>query len=116
MDVRARLRLPSTVVACLFDLDGVLTKTAGVHAAAWKQMFDEFLRERATRAGEPFVPFDARRTTTTSTSTASRATTACASFLASRGIELPEGDAGRSARRGDGRRARQPQERARAAR
>jgi beta-phosphoglucomutase family hydrolase len=50
--------LPERVEACLFDLDGVLTKTALVHDAAWKEMFDAYLRERAERAGEPFVPFD----------------------------------------------------------
>ena len=49
------LGLPDGVRACLFDLDGVLTKTAVVHAEAWKQMFDAFLRERD---GEDFVPFD----------------------------------------------------------
>jgi beta-phosphoglucomutase family hydrolase len=53
------LGLPDTITACLFDLDGVLTKTATVHAAAWKQMFDEYLRERAERTGEPFRAFDA---------------------------------------------------------
>jgi beta-phosphoglucomutase-like phosphatase (HAD superfamily) len=41
------LGLPDTVRACLFDLDGVLTKTAVVHAAAWEEMFDSFLRARA---------------------------------------------------------------------
>ena len=50
--------LPDSVRACLFDLDGVLTKTATIHAAAWKEMFDDYLRERATRTGEEFVPFD----------------------------------------------------------
>jgi beta-phosphoglucomutase family hydrolase len=54
------LKLPDGITACLFDLDGVITQTAKVHAAAWKQMFDEFLRERAERTGEPFVPFDAK--------------------------------------------------------
>jgi beta-phosphoglucomutase family hydrolase len=49
------LGLPDGVTALLFDLDGVLTQTAKVHAAAWKQMFDEFLRERD---GEGFRPFD----------------------------------------------------------
>ncbi|CAA9514359.1 MAG: Beta-phosphoglucomutase, partial [uncultured Solirubrobacterales bacterium] len=48
------LGLPDGVSACLFDLDGVLTQTAKVHAAAWKEMFDAFLRERAERTGEPF--------------------------------------------------------------
>ena len=53
------LRLPHAITACLFDLDGVLTQTAKVHAAAWKQMFDAFLQEQSERAGTPFVPFDA---------------------------------------------------------
>ena len=44
--------------AVLFDLDGVLTRTARVHAAAWKKLFDGFLEPRATKAGTPFVPFD----------------------------------------------------------
>ncbi|MEV0638260.1 beta-phosphoglucomutase family hydrolase [Streptomyces sp. NPDC050619] len=83
------LGLPETILAGLFDLDGVVTKTAVVHAAAWKEMFDAFLRERE---GEHFRPFsdsdydehvdgrpraDGVRT-----------------FLASRGVELPEGDPG----------------------
>jgi beta-phosphoglucomutase family hydrolase len=53
------LGVPEAVRACLFDLDGVLTQTATVHAAAWKEMFDEFLEARAGRTGEAFVPFDA---------------------------------------------------------
>ena len=52
------LGLPECARAALFDLDGVLTKTATVHAAAWKEMFDEFLRQRAAETGGPFVPFD----------------------------------------------------------
>lgn len=52
------LGLPPTISACLFDLDGVLTKTARVHAKAWKAMFDAFLKQRAEEAGEPFQPFD----------------------------------------------------------
>lgn len=44
--------------AALFDLDGVLTATATVHSAAWKEMFDEYLRQRAVRSEETFVPFD----------------------------------------------------------
>ncbi|MYT22621.1 hypothetical protein GTW69_20410, partial [Streptomyces sp. SID7760] len=55
------LGLPDHVSACLFDLDGVLTRTAKVHAAAWKEMFDDYLRQRAARDGSPFVPFDAVR-------------------------------------------------------
>jgi beta-phosphoglucomutase family hydrolase len=53
------LGLPDSVRACLFDLDGVLTQTATVHAAAWKQAFDAYLERRAARTGEPFVAFDA---------------------------------------------------------
>ena len=45
------LGLPDGTRACLFDLDGVLTDTASVHAAAWKQMFDDYLRARAERDG-----------------------------------------------------------------
>jgi beta-phosphoglucomutase family hydrolase len=52
------LGLPDDIQACLFDLDGVLTQTAKVHAAAWKTMFDEYLRERD---GAGFVPFDAHK-------------------------------------------------------
>ena len=46
------LGLPDGVTACLFDMDGVVTKTAVVHAAAWKQMFDEFLRVWCARNGQ----------------------------------------------------------------
>ncbi|MDW7709684.1 MAG: hypothetical protein SCH98_04355 [Deferrisomatales bacterium] len=49
---------PRDYDAVLFDLDGVLTRTASVHAAAWKKLFDGFLEPRATKAGTPFVPFD----------------------------------------------------------
>jgi beta-phosphoglucomutase family hydrolase len=52
------LGLPDGIQALLFDMDGVLTQTAKVHAAAWKQMFDEYLRERAQATGEPFREFD----------------------------------------------------------
>jgi beta-phosphoglucomutase-like phosphatase (HAD superfamily) len=44
--------------AVLFDLDGVLTQTARVHAAAWKELFDAFLRHRSAETGEPFIAFD----------------------------------------------------------
>jgi beta-phosphoglucomutase family hydrolase len=52
------LDLPDGIQACLFDLDGVLTQTAKIHAQAWKQMFDEFLREWSERTGAPFHEFD----------------------------------------------------------
>ena len=44
--------------AALFDLDGVVTKTANVHAWAWQQLFDEYLHSYSQRTGQPFVPFD----------------------------------------------------------
>ena len=52
------LGLPDGVSGCLFDLDGVLTQTARVHAAAWQEMFDSFLHESSKVTGAPFVPFD----------------------------------------------------------
>jgi beta-phosphoglucomutase family hydrolase len=85
------LGLPSPIQACLFDLDGVLTQTAKVHAAAWKEMFDAFLRARATRTGEPFVPFDAVEDYDEYVDGKPRYD-GVRSFLASRGIALPEGD------------------------
>ena len=53
------LGLPAGIRACLFDLDGVLTQTAQLHAAAWKETFDPFLRARSVQRQEQFVPFDA---------------------------------------------------------
>ena len=84
------LGLPDGIRGCLFDLDGVLTKTAKVHDAAWKQMFDDYLRERARRTGEPFVPFDPVRDYDEYVDGKPRSD-GTRSFLASRGIELPEG-------------------------
>jgi beta-phosphoglucomutase family hydrolase len=74
----------------LFDLDGVLTQTAKVHAAAWKEMFDDYLRKRASRTGEPFVPFDPVRDYDEYVDGKPRYE-GVRSFLASRGIELPQG-------------------------
>jgi beta-phosphoglucomutase family hydrolase len=84
------LGLPDGTGACLFDLDGVLTKTAVVHNAAWKEMFDAYLQERSRRTGEPFVPFDPGRDYDEYVDGKPRAD-GTRSFLASRGIELPEG-------------------------
>jgi beta-phosphoglucomutase family hydrolase len=84
------LGLPDSIRGCLFDLDGVLTETAKVHDAAWKEMFDDFLRERARRSGEPFVPFDPVADYDEYVDGKPRAD-GTRSFLASRGIELPEG-------------------------
>lgn len=44
--------------AVLFDLDGVLTATAKIHAICWKQMFDEYLQQKSMVTGAPFQPFD----------------------------------------------------------
>ena len=50
--------IPQKFDAVLFDMDGVLTATAKVHAASWKKMFDDFLKKRAAETGEPFIPFE----------------------------------------------------------
>jgi beta-phosphoglucomutase family hydrolase len=84
--------LPARVSACLFDLDGVVTDTASVHAAAWKEMFDGYLRDRAENLGEPFVPFDIA-TDYPAYVDGKRRQDGTRSFLASRNIELPEGAA-----------------------
>jgi beta-phosphoglucomutase family hydrolase len=84
------LGLPDGVNACLFDLDGVLTQTAKVHAAAWKSMFDEFLKSWADRHGEPYVPFDEVRDYDEYVDGKPRYD-GVRSFLQSRGIELPQG-------------------------
>ncbi|MFE2876168.1 HAD family hydrolase [Streptomyces roseus] len=86
------LGLPDHVSTCLFDLDGVLTRTAKVHAAAWKEMFDDHLRQRAARDGSPFVPFDAVRDYDEYVDGRPRED-GVRTFLASRGITLPEGTA-----------------------
>jgi beta-phosphoglucomutase family hydrolase len=83
------LGLPSGIRAALFDMDGVLTQTATIHAAAWKRMFDEYLRRRAN--GGDFVPFDADRDYDEHVDGRPRSD-GVREFLASRGIELPEGE------------------------
>jgi beta-phosphoglucomutase family hydrolase len=91
MDNRT-LGLPAGIEACLFDLDGVLTQTARVHAAAWKEMFDAFLRKRTEQTREPFVPFDPVKDYDEYVDGKPRYD-GVRSFLASRGVELPEGEA-----------------------
>lgn len=81
---------PRDYDAVLFDLDGVLTKTASVHASAWKKLFDGFLRERAARAGETFVPFDIGADYRRYVDGKPRHD-GVASFLQARGIALPLG-------------------------
>jgi len=84
------LDLPGGIHTCLFDLDGVLTQTAKIHAQAWKQMFDDFLRDWAERTGEPFEPFD-RPTDYDEYVDGLPRLDGVRSFLESRGIELAMG-------------------------
>jgi beta-phosphoglucomutase family hydrolase len=84
------LGLPAGTQACLFDMDGVVTQTALVHAAAWKAMFDGFLRKWSAQTGQPFVPFDATRDYDQYVDGKPRLD-GTRSFLQSRGIDLPEG-------------------------
>jgi beta-phosphoglucomutase-like phosphatase (HAD superfamily) len=84
---------PDRFDAVLFDLDGVLTSTAKLHAATWKKMFDEYLRERSARTGEPFRPFDIGTDYTKYVDGKLRYD-GVRSFLESRGIELPQGNLG----------------------
>jgi len=84
------LGLPAQVWACLFDLDGVLTETATLHARAWKTAFDAFLRERQ---GPAFIPFDAVDDYDRYVDGKPRQDGARA-FLAARGLSLPEGHEG----------------------
>ncbi|MEU4980093.1 beta-phosphoglucomutase family hydrolase [Streptomyces sp. NPDC021969] len=81
-----QLGLPDDIQACLFDLDGVVTRTAVVHAAAWKATFDALLRERAGAGFRPFTDSDYDQYVD-----GRPRADGVRSFLASRGIELPEG-------------------------
>ena len=85
------LGLPERIRATLFDLDGVLTDTASVHKKAWKSMFDGFLKTQADRTGTQFVPFDVDSDYLKYVDGKKRED-GVRSFLASRGIELPDGD------------------------
>lgn len=80
------LGLPEDIQACLFDLDGVVTKTAVVHAAAWKETFDAFLRQRQGADAEPFSDDDYDQYVD-----GRPRADGVRTFLASRGIQLPEG-------------------------
>jgi beta-phosphoglucomutase-like phosphatase (HAD superfamily) len=84
------LGLPDGITACLFDLDGVLTQTAKVHAEAWKQTFDAYLHRRADERHEPFKPFDKVGEYDAYVDGLPRSD-GVRTFLKSRGIELPEG-------------------------
>jgi len=77
--------------AVLFDLDGVLTATAKVHAKCWKKTFDEYLQQRADKTGEPFKPFDLDQDYSEYVDGKPRYE-GVKSFLESRNIHLPYGD------------------------
>ncbi|MFE2353828.1 beta-phosphoglucomutase family hydrolase [Streptomyces parvulus] len=81
-----QLGLPEDIQACLFDLDGVVTRTAVVHAAAWKETFDAFLRERDGADFRPFTDSDYDEYVD-----GRPRADGVRSFLSSRGIDLPEG-------------------------
>jgi HAD superfamily hydrolase (TIGR01509 family) len=87
------LGLPAPVTACIFDLDGVLTTSDEVHAAAWTETLDPFLLEQADRHHRPYIPFDRRHDYQELVAERPRRD-GVRSFLASRGISLPEGDPG----------------------
>ncbi|MFF0584707.1 beta-phosphoglucomutase family hydrolase [Streptomyces sp. NPDC003781] len=84
-----QLGLPDDIQACLFDLDGVVTRTAVVHAAAWKETFDAFLRARDGAGFRPFTDSDYDQYVD-----GRPRADGVRSFLASRGVELPEGTPG----------------------
>jgi beta-phosphoglucomutase family hydrolase len=81
--------IPKEIQACIFDLDGVITDTASIHAAAWKRMFDDFLRSRPDTSGadlRPFEPADYRRYVD-----GKPRYDGVQSFLESRAVSLPYG-------------------------
>lgn len=82
--------LPPEIEVCLFDLDGVLTQTAKVHAKAWKQAFDALLKARSAKDGSAFVPFDETKDYEEYVDGKPRED-GVRDFLASRNITLPEG-------------------------
>ncbi len=79
--------------ALIFDLDGVITQTASVHARAWKRLFDEFLAGRAAQTGGAFVPFDPENDYRSYVDGKPRLA-GVLSFLAARGIDMPVGTPG----------------------
>ncbi|HEY5265811.1 MAG TPA: beta-phosphoglucomutase family hydrolase [Acidimicrobiales bacterium] len=79
--------------AWLFDMDGVLTNTASVHAAAWKTAFDAFLKEEAARTGKTYAPFDKESDYDKYVDGEPR-DDGVRNFLAARDIKLPEGSEG----------------------
>jgi beta-phosphoglucomutase family hydrolase len=89
------LGLPPTIVACLFDLDGVITQTAEVHAQAWKQVFDQYLQARGQGPFDPIKDYDQYVD-------GKPREDGVRSFLASRGITVPDDTIEEIAERKDG--------------
>ena len=89
-EAKALLGLPSDAEACVFNVDGVLVASATIHADAWKEMFDRFISSRVERTGGTFTPFSRRFDYPRYIHGKSRED-AVRTFLASRGISLPEG-------------------------
>ena len=89
-DARLLLGLPPVVTGCVFNLDGVLIGSAAVHAAAWGETFDEFVTRRTEQTGGRFAPFDSQEDYAKHIHGRPRLE-GVRSFLASRGISLPEG-------------------------
>lgn len=87
---KSKTILPASIRACLFDMDGVVTKTASLHASAWKAMFDAFLQQRAELNGSPFIPFDIATDYVNYVDGRLRQD-GVRTFLQSRGITIPEG-------------------------
>jgi HAD superfamily hydrolase (TIGR01509 family) len=87
---RKMLGLPAGAGACLFDLDGVLTDSAVLHALAWAEVFDEFLLRLAGKTGWHFIPFD-RDADYRAYIDGRPRLEGIHAFLDSRGIRLPEG-------------------------
>ena len=91
MSLSSHIIIPQRFDAVLFDLDGVLTATAKVHAASWKTMFDVFLQQHATETSTPLHPFDIATDYLRYVDGKPRYE-GVRSFLEARGIDLPYGD------------------------
>ena len=107
---RRMLGLPDGVVACVFDLDGVLTTSASAHAAAWAETLDPFLLERAERSHREYVPFDRRTRVPGLHRRQAAPRRRPRAFSRSRGIGVPEGGHGDPPDAETDARPRQPQE------
>lgn len=92
LEARRLLGLPHEILACVFNLDGVLIGSAAIHADAWRETFDEFISRRIERTRGEFAPFNPRIDYVEHLHAKPRLD-GVRSFLASRGIRLPDGSA-----------------------